>query len=247
MAALLLGTIGGTAARGDSLGARVRFDLQARSREFLRRGLILSGAIHITLLFAFLNLAGSGGDVLVRTNGRPIDVFRQPPVPPLISYPPSGTTPAVDAAGKTGRVVPVEDRVVLPKVQFTGIGPADTPPPGGPQSSDPASGPGPGGPSNGPDPERVYMVADVEQAPVPIESPKPLYPEYARDNGISGRVVTQVLVRADGSVGRVTVKSGIKILGDAAQEGLYRWRFRPARMGGRPVAVWVEIPINFTL
>lgn len=245
MAALLLDTVGGTA-RGDSLGASVRFDLQARSREFLRRGLILSGALHAALLIAFLNLPGNGGDVLVRTNGRPIDLFRQPPMPPLIDYPPSGPAPAVDTANKTGRVVPVEDRVVLPKVQFTGFG-ADVSRPGGPQSSDPASGPGPGGPSNGADPEPVYMVAEVEQAPVPIESPKPVYPEYAREAGISGRVVTQVLVRADGSVGRVVVKSGIKILGDSAQEGLYRWRFRPAKMGGRPVAVWVEIPINFTL
>jgi protein TonB len=82
---------------------------------------------------------------------------------------------------------------------------------------------------------------------VPLEAPKPAYPEYAREAGITGRVVTQVLVRVDGSVARVVVKSGIKILGDSAQETLYRWRFRPARVGGRPVPVWVEIPVLFRL
>lgn len=249
MAALLLETVGGTPARNDSLGASVRFDLQARSREFLRRGLVLSGAIHLALLVAFLHLSGNGEDVLARSYGRATDIFRQPIMPHLVPLPPAGAPPKIDAPNQPGIVIPVNDPIARPQVDFTGIGPVDLPGTVGPGPSGPPSGAGPGGGDlpNAPDPGRVYTIAEVEQAPVPVEAPKPLYPEFAREAAVSGRVVTHVLVRSDGTVGRVEVKSGIKVLSDAAQEALYRWRFRPAKMGGRPVAVWVEVPINFTL
>lgn len=110
------------------------------------------------------------------------------------------------------------------------------------------------GPDNAPagtvvesDPNRIYQINEVQIPPVPIEAPKPVYPPIAREAEITGRVVTQLLVTAQGAVAKVRVVSGNKILADSAQEMLYRWRFRPAQVNGRPVAVWVEIPVNFTL
>ena len=79
-----------------------------------------------------------------------------------------------------------------------------------------------------------------------IEAPKPAYPSYPREVGITGVVFAKVFVRADGSVSRVEVR-GSRLFLDTTQETLYRWRFKPARMNGRPVAVWVEIPVRFEL
>lgn len=234
---------------GDEAGsASVRIDtLQARSREFLRRGLFLSGVIHVALLAAFVQWQGSEDQGDVRSYARVVELFREP-VPPIVTLPPSTSPATIGEPDRPGIFDPVpkfDDRSLdLPKFGF------DAPPIPGPERVH-------GGPEvprrtgivdlPPSDPGRVYDIKSVEVPPVPIEAPKPDYPEYAREAWITGRVVSQLLVRPDGSVARVRVTSGIKILGDAAEKALYRWRFRPAKVNGRPVAVWVEIPINFTL
>jgi periplasmic protein TonB len=243
MAALMLGTVVGP--RGEDAYTSGRFDLQARSREFLRSGLLISGAIHLLLLFAFLNLPGGGDDLLVRSYGRATEIFRQPISPPLIPVPPSETGTVRDPDPR-GIPRPVRDDFELPPIRFDGIGPERPVAPGGKARG---AGPdnAPAGIVDEPDPNRIYRIIDVQVPPVPIESPKPAYPPIAREAEITGRVVAEVLVTAEGAVAKVRVVSGNKILADAAQETLYRWRFRPAQANGRAVAVWVEIPVNFTL
>lgn len=243
MAALMLGTVVGP--RGADACASVRFDLQARSREFLRRGLLLSGAIHLLLLLAFLHLSGRGEDLLVRSYSGATEIFRQPVVPRLVPLPPSQTGTVRDPDPR-GIPNPVRDEIKLPPIHFDGIGPEPPATTGGTVRGA-GSDQVPAGVVNQPDPNRIYQVHEVQVPPVPIEAPKPAYPEFAREGGITGRVVTQLLVTAAGTVAKVRVVSGNKILADSAQETLYRWRFRPAQMNGRPVAVWVEIPVNFTL
>lgn len=244
MNALLLETVGGAEA-GNAAGSSIRFDARARSREFLRRGLLLSGAIHAVLLFALLHLPRGGDEALVRSYDRAVDLFR---APPLIPLPPVPSGAPSTPASQTGTPVPVDDRVLrMPLPDFRGIGAFDLPRGSTPTGKSSQGSGDAGPPPTAPDPNQVFLIRDVDVPPVAIEAPKPLYPEIARDAGITGHVLTQVLVQADGTVGQVRVISGNKILADAAQEGLYRWRFRPAMAHGRPVAVWVEIPVNFTL
>ncbi len=77
----------------------------------------------------------------------------------------------------------------------------------------------------------------------------PRYPESARRVGAQGTTVLRVRVLADGSVGEIVVdrSAGHADLDAAAVSAVRRWRFEPARRGGEPVAVWVLIPIRFTL
>lgn len=86
-----------------------------------------------------------------------------------------------------------------------------------------------------------------DEAPVPIHRPDPEYPGWARDNGITGKVLLRVLVDQQGNVRRVAVVRGVEGLTEAAQDALRAWRFRPATNRGRPVAVWVDIPVTFRL
>ena len=91
--------------------------------------------------------------------------------------------------------------------------------------------------------EYVY----VEQLPKPIEKVPPAYPEWARQKGISGTVVVQALVGKDGRIKETRVVTSIPELDDYAVGSVKQWRFKPAMSDGKPVAVWVAIPVKFTL
>jgi TonB family protein len=78
--------------------------------------------------------------------------------------------------------------------------------------------------------------------PVPAE-----YPALARQAAVEGVVILSVLVRTDGSVGRVKVAKSIPMLDPAAIASVSRWRFDPALAGEKPVTVWITVPMRFTL
>jgi len=87
----------------------------------------------------------------------------------------------------------------------------------------------------------------VEELPEAIERPAPVYPEAARRAGIDGFVMVQALVRTDGSVAETRIVKSIPALDDAAAACVMRWRFKPAMSHGNPVAVWVGVPVKFSL
>lgn len=90
-----------------------------------------------------------------------------------------------------------------------------------------------------------------EDPPVPIRQVKPVYTDFARRSGIEGIVELEVEVFADGSVGAVNVLKSLLAgpggLDEAAIKAVRQWEFAPAKSGGKPVAVWVTFPIEFTL
>lgn len=84
-----------------------------------------------------------------------------------------------------------------------------------------------------------------DQEPVPVTRIEPTYPEFAREAQIRGKVTLHVLVNTEGRVRDIRVIHGVTGLNEAAVDAVKRWVFRPATSGGKPVAVWVEIPIDF--
>lgn len=87
----------------------------------------------------------------------------------------------------------------------------------------------------------------VEELPEAIVRVPPEYPPLAREAGVEGTVLVQALVGRDGLVKNVRVQRSIPMLDTAADAAVRRWRFKPAMSQGRPVAVWVAIPIKFSL
>ncbi|NOT33493.1 MAG: energy transducer TonB [Candidatus Eisenbacteria bacterium] len=59
--------------------------------------------------------------------------------------------------------------------------------------------------------------------------------------------MVQALVFRDGSVAETRVVRSIPMLDDAAVDCVRQWRFTPGMTNGEPVAVWVTIPIKFSL
>ncbi|RLD59220.1 MAG: hypothetical protein DRJ01_11610 [Bacteroidetes bacterium] len=90
-----------------------------------------------------------------------------------------------------------------------------------------------------------------EDPPAPIKQVPPEYSEFARKSGIEGQVWLDVVVLKDGSVGAVKVKKSLMPgkggLDEAAVEAVKKWKFSPAKSGGKPVSVWVTFPVTFSL
>lgn len=96
---------------------------------------------------------------------------------------------------------------------------------------------------------RYNEFVAYDTPPAPLETPKPEYPAIAKQAGIQGKVIVQILLDLDGSVmqTRVARSSGNQALDDAAAEGAKKFKFTPAKQRDKPVRVWVSMPIDFRL
>ena len=80
-------------------------------------------------------------------------------------------------------------------------------------------------------------------------TPVPRYPAEARQQGLEGVVVLNVLVRSDGRVeeARIAASSGAAALDEVALDAVRKWTFVPATQGGHPVESVIEVPVKVAL
>jgi TonB family protein len=67
--------------------------------------------------------------------------------------------------------------------------------------------------------------------------PRPSYPAAAKAEGIEGTVIIKYVVTESGQVTNVRVVRGPQALRAVCVAAVKRWRFKPAKLEGRPVAV----------
>ena len=91
--------------------------------------------------------------------------------------------------------------------------------------------------------------ASVNAYPLYRENVPPAYPEIARIRGYEGVVLVYAEILPDGRVGNMKIRksSGYAILDKSAVEAVKPWKFEPAKKSGKPLTVWVELPIKFVL
>jgi periplasmic protein TonB len=218
-------------------------ELRANTRRFFSRAFVISGAAHLAVLSLVLWIQSRGVEPELRLTRGFVEVVPTPPVIPelpKITEPPSTPRP-IDLPPDIPN--PIPNPVPVPKV----ISPAG----GGERKERPLDGVVPGTapleiPGDPVEPAEGQFVA-YDKPPIPYYRPEPSYPAWPREAGIEGRVVLHVLVGRDGRVTRITVIRAVGGLTDAAREAIGRWLFHPALSGKNPVAVWVEIPIEFKL
>jgi periplasmic protein TonB len=105
-------------------------------------------------------------------------------------------------------------------------------------------GPGAGGGTGG----GPYRPGSGIEPPRLVHEVKADYTEDARQRGISGEVVLEIVVRRDGSVGDVRILQGLAGgLNDRAVQAVRQWRFSPAHRLGAAVDVIVEVAVEFKL
>ncbi|MFT4249268.1 MAG: TonB family protein [Pseudomonas sp.] len=103
------------------------------------------------------------------------------------------------------------------------------------------------------------QAQDNEEPPQPVvppradaaflDNPAPSYPPLSRRLREQGRVLLDVFILADGSVGQIKLKqsSGHPRLDDAALAAVRRWRYTPARRGATAIDYWHVQPLDFEL
>ena len=57
----------------------------------------------------------------------------------------------------------------------------------------------------------------------------------------------QATITKNGTVGKVSVVNGPKMLQDAALEAVKTWRYRPYLLDGEPVEAETTVSVNFTM
>ena len=98
--------------------------------------------------------------------------------------------------------------------------------------------------------EKISIVPKQQTAiPVYQLNQQPSYPVMAKRRGHEGEILLNVLVNSKGMVSEIKIKhsSGHVSLDTAALETVKNWLFTPATEGGRPISMWVDVPIEFRL
>jgi protein TonB len=218
-------------------------DLKSNAQRLMRKALIISAAIHLSIIGLYvLSTLYKPADEVAYT-GRVIRMSTLPPPPPLSGTPPPPNVaiPQDIVKPTIGTPVPVPEAQAPEQTIATQQEIAQSITPVGLGSSGKDSlviAATEDLPSEG---EFVYY----EDEPVPITQPPPNYPDYAREAQVQGQVILHVLVGKDGRVKNVKVIRSVKMLDEAAVDAIKRWVFKPALSNNKPVAVWVEVPINF--
>jgi protein TonB len=194
-------------------------------------------------------------------------VAMEPFEPPPVEEPLPTPTPAAPAP----EPMVVEDPMPEPPAEEATVpdtAPATTPAPKElitaateSETSWPVAPPSPATPSPTPPapPSPAPAVPPPQPAPKPAGSAKvgvkvlrwqdPTYPASCRRRGEQGLVRLEVEVRADGTVGRITVLQHADSLrlADAAIDAIKEATFAPATVDGKPIGALVIVPVRFQL
>ncbi len=102
------------------------------------------------------------------------------------------------------------------------------------------------GPARG---DFIFNSEDLDQPPRQMVRTDPVYPYRARQRNIEGEVKVKLLVRADGTVAKVTIlESKPKGVFDASvKKTVPNWKFSPGRIDGKAVPSWVVTNVVFVL
>lgn len=199
------------------------------------------------------------------------EVTLPPPPPPLGSGKPAPTTKP-EVKPETRPVTP--QQTVQPE-QVADLAPAPQTgssvldnilPPGGDPNGVKEGGVDGGDPNTGvphsvlvepalvvaPTPEPVndepIQVGGAVTRPEVVVRTEPRYPELARRARVEGMVVIRAVIDERGNVTDVQLLRGQPMgLDQAAMDAVRTWRFRPATLHGKPVKVYFNLTVNFTL
>ncbi|MES2697976.1 MAG: energy transducer TonB [Verrucomicrobiota bacterium] len=84
------------------------------------------------------------------------------------------------------------------------------------------------------------------EPPVPVRTAAPDYPDELRREGVSGLVMIKCEIDAQGNVTSAEVeKSSNAAFEKPAVAAVKKWKFKPAKQDGTPIAIKVSIPIKF--
>ncbi len=70
------------------------------------------------------------------------------------------------------------------------------------------------------------------------------FPSPGRPTSLDGLIVVKLRVERDGSVGEAAIAESIPVMDEPALRAVRQWRFRPALRRGKPIPLWVYVPVR---
>jgi TonB family protein len=96
-------------------------------------------------------------------------------------------------------------------------------------------------------PEGALRVGGNIKTPTKIRDVRPVYPPIARAANVTGVVILEVRIGADGHVEEARVLRSIPLLDQAALDAVTQWEFTPTLMNGQAVPVIMTVTVNFAM
>jgi TonB family protein len=92
-------------------------------------------------------------------------------------------------------------------------------------------------------------ILPMEEPPEPLTPIQPIYPTKAMLSKLEGRVIVKVLIDKYGKPlkGKVLKNFGTNVFDKAAIQAVTSVQYKPAMMEGKPINVWMAIPLSFKL
>jgi protein TonB len=90
----------------------------------------------------------------------------------------------------------------------------------------------------------------VESMAEPVSMQPPAFPESMREEKLEGIVYIRLLIGKDGAPRRgfvIKAEGGNDDMMKAAIDAVKGWTFKPAKMKGEAIEVWVVVPLKFRL
>ena len=98
-----------------------------------------------------------------------------------------------------------------------------------------------------PPPAAPVRVGGNIKTPTKTKDVRPVYPPIAQSARVSGVVIIEATIGADGKVKDAKVLRSIPLLDQAALDAVKQWQFTPTLLNGVPVPVIMTVTVNFTL
>src|SRR6476659_2956319 len=207
----------------------------------------LSIVAHVAIFGAVIIIPLMAADVLPTPPTMMAFVGAPPPPPPAAAPPPKA--PPVPVANPNAAPVEAPKEIVpeAPSVPSTaGV-------PGGVEGGIPGGTVGgvvgglPEAPPPPPPPAAPVRVGGNIKTPTKTKDVRPVYPPIAQSARVSGVVIIEATIGADGKVKDAKVLRSIPLLDQAALDAVKQWTFTPTLLNGVPVPVIMTVTVNFTL
>jgi TonB family protein len=100
-------------------------------------------------------------------------------------------------------------------------------------------------PDSLPEPAEEFLLTSMPRA---LEEFRPDYPKWAKDQGITGSVIFEILIDKYGKVRKATLLKSLHPELDAlAKEAMMKFKFKPAYIEKKPAAVKIKYAIRYVL
>ena len=93
-------------------------------------------------------------------------------------------------------------------------------------------------------PHVVAISAGVADGMIIHKTP-PVYPKFAQEAHITGKVILKATITKQGTIEGVQVLSGPKILAPSAVDAVRTWKYKPYMLDNQPVSVETNITVVF--